>query len=235
MKLFRSLTEIDELENPVNLTIGMFDGLHKGHQHLLSHLKKPKGSSVVLTFINHPLSLLRPDVFAGDLLTPDQKIKEFEHFGIDATILLPFSQDIAEMSYQMFLTQIHRALPFHHLYIGENDAFGKNREGTKEAVERFAPSLGFCAHYIPKLTCEDEIISSTWVRKALKSGDINKAAKLLGKEPQFMIIQKGMVKPGAYKAQILYDGCQTFEEETIQVTDEGFNLNKPGLITLKSN
>ncbi|MCH9620870.1 MAG: Bifunctional riboflavin kinase/FMN adenylyltransferase [Chlamydiia bacterium] len=232
MKVYHSLTEAPDLEEPISLCIGIFDGVHKGHQKLLTALKGHRGTSIVLTFSNHPLTLLRPEESHTNILTAEQKIQALQLQEVDVAIILPFSKDIAQMSYQIFLTEIHKAIPFKHLYVGEGDAFGKNREGTKENLISFAPQLGFIPHYVEKLKMDDQIISSTWIRKCLKEGDVNLATKLLGREPSFSSITKGVLKPGKYPVRVLLDGERTFTEQIIHVEENGYELEEPGIITL---
>jgi len=232
MKVYYSLSEIENIKEPICLSIGMFDGVHRGHQKLLEGLKSHKGSSVVLTFSNHPISLLRPDIYQPTIVSKDEKLKLLELQKIDHAIILPFSKDIAQMSYQIFLTEIHRAIPFEHLYVGEGDGFGKNREGTKEKITHFAPKLGFVPHYVEKLTMDGEIVSSTWIRKALQEGDIARATKLLGREPSFETISKGLIKPGKYHSRILMEGEKLFKEQVIEISEDGFELGKAGTVTL---
>ena len=106
------------------------------------------------------------------------------------------------MTYKEFLKKIHFALPFNKLYIGENDAFGKNREGTKEAIKAFAPSLQFMPYYIPKLQENDQIISSSLIRKELASGNLIQAKRLLGRPLSFSYIDKNLLKPGRYQIHL---------------------------------
>jgi riboflavin kinase/FMN adenylyltransferase len=180
LSIYRFLTQIPTLKPPISLTVGVFDGVHLGHKALLKELTSNHGSSVVLTFSNHPSEIFNPGEKKQMLTTVEEKCALFKSLKVDHVVILPFTKEIAEMSYQMFLEQIHRSLPFHYLYIGENDAFGKNRQGTKEAIVAFAPTLGFSPRYVPKLKDGEEIISSTLIRKYLKAGKKERAEALLG-------------------------------------------------------
>lgn len=232
MKIYHSLTEIPSLVKPISLTIGMFDGVHKGHQHLLNYVKKNHGSCVVLTFINHPAEFLHPGKIQPSLTTAEEKAHLLSKHSIEHVIMLPFTSDIAQMSYKLFLREIHKCLPFNNLFIGENDAFGKNREGTKEALIEFSPSLDFIPHYIPKLKEKDEIISSSRIRNCLKNGNLLEAENLLNRPLTFSSIDNGLLKPGKYKVRILAEGKDTFSEKTITIDETGgYKLEKPSIIT----
>lgn len=232
MKVYNSLTQIPTLKAPVSLSIGVFDGVHLGHTLLLEKVKEHRGTSVVLTFINHPLELLKKEIAPPLLTTEKEKAALLSNTGIDAVILLPFSRDIAEMTYQMFLSEIHKALPFQHLYIGGNDAIGKDRKGTMEALTAFGPKLHFVAHSIPKLMKDDRIVSSSWIRECLRNGDLVKASRLLGREVSLSRVRAELIKPGKYLVRVLEDGERVFTEQEITIEEgKAFETENPSMIT----
>lgn len=232
MKIYHSLTEVTPSKRPISLAIGMFDGVHTGHVHLLKNLQKHHGSAIVLTFSNHPKSILRPHLPVPTLMSVKQKLQALSLCNIDATIVLPFSKDIAEMTYQIFLTEIYNALPFEHLYIGENDAFGKNLEGNSHALSTFSKNLSFVFHSLPKLEKDGKIISSSWIRQCLIEGDLKLAERLLGRSLSFEKIDAGLIKPGTYDVRILYDDKDTFITEKVTIEENHpFTLQYPGTIT----
>ena len=233
MKVYHSLTEIPTLKKPISLCIGVFDGLHLGHKFLLEKIKEYHGTSVILTFINHPLELLKKDTPPPLLLTTQsEKVQLLAISEIDVAILIPFTREIAEMTYQMFLSEIYIALSFQHLYIGEKDTIGKDRKGTIEALTSFGLENHFQVHSIPKLTKENRTISTSWIRESLRNGDLLTAENLLGRKVSLSKIHAGQIKPGNYLVRIFHNHDNSFSEEIITIKEgENFESEKPSIIT----
>lgn len=173
------LDDIPPISGPIALTIGFFDGVHLGHQHLFQQLKK-YGTAAVLTFSNHPAEVLRPESTPPLIDTLEQKIRRLETNGIDLTLLLPFTQELSSLSYDTFLKQIHAHLPFTHLILGEGSTLGHQAQGTEENIK--ALELNFEAIYLPKFLFENEIVSSKRIRQLINSGNFEQAFRLLGRK-----------------------------------------------------
>lgn len=154
----------------LSLAIGVFDGVHRGHSHLLSHLR---GSTrAILTFSNHPLELLRPP--APPLLTPlPLKLTLLQSLSIDLAIILPFTPALSHQPYEEFLS----LLPLKQLLLGEGDAFGRGREGTFEKLSLLGKKRGFEVTSVPKAFDA----SSRKIRSLIAEGDLKNAAHLLGR------------------------------------------------------
>ncbi len=180
MIIVEKLEEIPPISGPIALTIGSFDGVHLGHQHLFQQLKK-YGTAAVLTFSNHPAEVLRPDATPPMIDSLDQKIRRLETSGIDITLILPFTQELSSVSYDTFLKQVHQRLPFTHLILGEGSALGNQAQGTQENIEALAKELNFEAIYLPKFLFEGEIVSSKKIREFINSGNFEQAFRLLGR------------------------------------------------------
>src|SRR5689334_15380951 len=105
-----SLDHIPTLPSPISFTLGTFDTVHLGHQHLFKELKK-RGTAVVLTFSNHPSEILSKTP-TTPLLTLSQKLDLFERYGIDLTLVLPFTRELAALPYDTFIQQIRQKIPF---------------------------------------------------------------------------------------------------------------------------
>lgn len=179
MIILEKLEEIPSLPLPIALTIGSFDGVHLGHQHLLSELKK-LGTPVVLTFSNHPAEILRssPPPLIDTL---EQKLRRLKSHGVALTICLPFNDELAAMPYDIFLKTIHEHLPFSHLVLGEGAAFGHQAQGHSRNILPFSCHLNFTPHYLPKFTFEGEVVSSKKIRELIEDKNFEHAFRLLGR------------------------------------------------------
>lgn len=179
MKLVSHIRDIPILIPPIALTVGMFDGVHLGHRHLIEILKS-HGQAVCVTFSNHPLSVFAPNRSLHLLTTPEEKAKRLEALGVELTIMLPFTKKLAETPYDIFLTEIHAKIPFETFIVGEGTALGKNREGTIEKCQDLGHRLGFTAEALPKLELDGAPVSSGRIRKLLSTGQMDLANKYLG-------------------------------------------------------
>jgi riboflavin kinase/FMN adenylyltransferase len=179
--IVKSLEDIPPISGPIALTIGFFDGVHLGHQHLFQQLKK-YGTAAVLTFSNHPAEILRPESSPPLIDTLEQKISRLKTNSIDLTLLLPFTQELSSLSYDTFLKQVHEHLPFTHLILGEGSALGHQAQGTEANIKALAKELNFEAIYLPKFLFENEIVSSKRIRELINSGNFEQAFRLLGRK-----------------------------------------------------
>ena len=168
MHIYTSLEQLPKTK--MALIIGTFDGVHRGHQALLKKLKSYGVPTGVLTFSTHPLQTLRPPAPVPITSLP-VKLQLLEKCGIDCAIVLPFPE-IMNIPYDQFLN----LLPISHLLLGEGDAFGKNREGTRANIEAWGGKHHVHIEYMKKL----DNISSSRIREAIKSGNFQLAETLLG-------------------------------------------------------
>jgi riboflavin kinase/FMN adenylyltransferase len=184
MRIAYNLDTIPSLPLPCGLTIGSFDGMHLGHQFLLSTLRAhigPKGTLALLTFSNHPA-----DVIPGRKKTPllcsqEYKLQLLERAGVDLAIILEFTHSFAEKSYDTFLKEIFTSLPFSYLVLGEGAAFGKNRQGDEQHIKNLGGKLNFNAIYLNKKKINNENCSSGLIRQYLQEGDLRHVTSLLGR------------------------------------------------------
>lgn len=173
--------EIPPLSTPFALTLGFFDGVHLGHKTLLDALQQKKIPSAVLTFSNHPGSLLASKEPPPLLTSTKHKLELLRLSGIDLVFLLPFTRELASLSFDEFLKKLHDKIPFSHLIHGKGDAFGRKRAGDEKAVKEFGQKMGFEAHYLEKHQEGNELISSSRIRTLVKQGDLATASRLLGR------------------------------------------------------
>jgi riboflavin kinase/FMN adenylyltransferase len=172
MKIVRSIEKL-----PYALTIGNFDGLHRGHQQLISALKKTGLRTAVLTFSNHPSEVLKIASPAPLLSTQEHKLRLLEQAGVDLAIVLPFTKELAAETYDHFLEHLKEHLCFTHLILGKGSALGHRQLGTQNKVEALGKTLGFKAEYIDKFL----EVSSGAIRQALQQGDLTTVHLLLGR------------------------------------------------------
>lgn len=185
MLIQSSLDEIKTLTKPTILTIGNFDGVHVGHQGILKHLtlraKEKNEEAIVLTFSNHPATILRPNSAPKALCTQEQKLKLIQKAGVDRLILLPFTRSLAEKSPKKFLEDLRMNLPFTHLILGHDGSFGHNREGNIQSLPDLADHFGFTFEYLPKQAVQNETVSSSLIRKKISEGKLEEAKAMLGR------------------------------------------------------
>jgi len=190
MKVYRSLESFQKRPYAV-VTSGTFDGVHRGHQKILSRLQeisaKQQGETVVLTFWPHPRMIVSNDSQNLQLLsTIEEKIALLGQLGIDHLIILPFTRAFSELSSEEFIQQILvDRIGTKKLVIGYDHRFGRNREGSFDFLQKVAPSYGFDVEEIPSQDIDALAVSSTRIRKALSQGEVATATELLGRPYAF--------------------------------------------------
>lgn len=186
MKIIEDLSQIDGIRNPV-VTSGTFDGVHVGHQKILKRVtdlaKKQAGDSVVITYWPHPRFVLGKGWGDLKLLTTFlEKATFLAEQGIDYLIKIPFTREFSEMSSTTFIQDIIiNKIGTKKLVIGYDHKFGRNREGSFQFLQENQSNFGFDIEEIPRLDIDDVGISSTKIRKALKSGQCEEASSFLGR------------------------------------------------------
>lgn len=186
MKIYEGLSEFKAVPNPV-VTSGTFDGVHLGHQKILQRIREIarsiQGETILLTFWPHPRLVLYPEEHNLRLLsTFEEKTKLLRQFGIDHLITIPFTKEFSQMSSQEFIQKILvDKIHTRKLVIGYDHRFGKNREGSFEYLQEHAGDFGFELEEISRQDVDAIGVSSTKIRKALESGDIQTANSFLGR------------------------------------------------------
>lgn len=185
MKVYTNIEDFKDVKNPV-VTTGTFDGVHLGHQKIITRLKEAAkesdGETVLLTFYPHPRMVLFPDDNELKLLnTQQEKIELLEKYGVDHLIIYPFTKEFSRLTSVEFVRNILvNKIKTKHLIIGYNHHFGRNREGSFEHLKEYGPVYGFEVEEIPAKDIEHIEISSTKIRKALQTGDVKAATAFLG-------------------------------------------------------
>ena len=169
------------------VTSGTFDGVHVGHQKILSRLKElareTGGETVVVTYWPHPRIVLYPDDPAIQLLTTfEEKLALLEALGIDHLVQIPFTKEFSQLSSDAFVRQVLvDKIGTRHLVIGYDHHFGRNREGGFEYLMEHADEYGFAVEEIPRQDVDQVGVSSTKIRRALEAGQVHTAREYLGR------------------------------------------------------
>lgn len=185
MNIFSNLDELPGFSNTV-LTIGSFDGVHKGHQKILKRVcqlaKEIDGESVVITFDPHPREVIYPKDKSLELLTTlEEKIPHFESAGIDHLIVVPFSIEFSQMQPREYVENfLFKKFNPACIVIGYDHRFGLNREGNVDLLRLYESERSLRIIEIAKQELQEITISSTKIRNAVKSGNIELANELLG-------------------------------------------------------
>lgn len=185
MKIFHGIENANILK-PTVLTLGVFDGLHLGHQRIMQTVvdraKVVEAHATAITFDPHPRAVLHPESAPPLLQTLDQRLANLEVLGIEQAIVVPFTREFASQPAEDFLsTVIHERLHAKEVYLGKGFAFGKNRGGNIELLRQKSKELGFDADEVDEVQIRGIRISSSAIRKLLSEGRINLARRMLGR------------------------------------------------------
>ena len=163
------------------LTIGVFDGIHKGHIKLFHEVTRdPDLESFVITFFTNPKKILRPDSFHGCILTQKQKLEHLEAYGIDNVILIDFSSDFSKLRGDEFLERISSNISIAKLIIGSNFRCGINASFTAAMIQKFFLSSETETFIVDQLVNNSSIrISSSYIRQLIMHGEMKEAADFL--------------------------------------------------------
>jgi len=170
---------------PCAVTIGVFDGVHRGHQHLVALLlerARQQGlAAVAVTFNPHPRTVLRPGTAVTYLTSLEERVELLQSLGLDAVAVLAFTSELAQLSARDFVSLLAQELEMKLLVVGSDFALGRNREGTVGVLRQLGRDLGFAVEVGQLLTEEGEKVGSSSVRQALSAGDMEQVARLLGR------------------------------------------------------
>lgn len=197
MLVTRTPAELPRPAHGLCLALGMFDGVHLGHQHVvrhaLTHATTVAGLSVALTFDPHPLAVVRPDRAPRLLQTVPHRLRALRALGLDATLVIPFTRDLANLSGEQFIRELlQNAGRIRSLSVGEGFQFGHQRSGSVDLLRTLGGALGFQVHAAPPVAVGGEVVSSSRIRQHLRDGQLEAAGELLGR-PYAL---SGLVIPG---------------------------------------
>jgi len=200
MMHFRSLEEV-HLENTW-LAVGVFDGVHRGHQEIINRLvsgaNEDDALSVVLTFDPHPAKYFKRGEIKL-LSLPGERARLLGDLGVDVVITHPFDGDVANTTAFEFMKFLKKRLGLKHLVLGYDSTLGKNREGNASRLTEIGLELGYTVETVPALGDESGVISSTEIRKLITVGKVAEAAHLLGHPYQL----QGLVAHGDQRGRTI--------------------------------
>jgi len=188
MNVYRDFNEIQRDENTV-LTVGSFDGVHRGHQKIIKRLKKIGSNenlrALIITFDPHPQITLqskaKPPI--SILTNINEKVKTFRNYGIEHCLVVTFSYEFSQTPAEKFIRELlYEKVGIKKILIGYDHMFGKNRSGDKSLLDELSEELKFDVERIDALETGEVVISSTKIRNALQNGEIQKANEMLGHE-----------------------------------------------------
>lgn len=172
-------------EKDTLLTIGVFDGVHLGHQYLMAqlikHAREQDLLSGVVTFRQHPQEVMSPKKRLPFLSDLTQRIKLLQNEGVDAIFVLSFTPELARLTARDFVSLLKKHLRMRGLVIGHDFALGKNREGDEVALRQLGKEMGFSVAVVRAKLVNGEPVSSTAIRKALADGDMPRVHRLIGR------------------------------------------------------
>ena len=166
------------------LTVGVFDGVHLGHRHLLNHLidwADPGCVPAVLTFSNRPVTVFRPGTFPSYLTTPEHKVSLLREAGIELVVPLEFTEELSQVSARRFAELLYGSMRMRGLVLGPDSALGQGREGDLAYMQAEGERLGFWVRSVSPLEINNQPVKSRVIREALVAGDVSGGARLLGR------------------------------------------------------
>ena len=189
MNIFENLKDVSKDKNTV-LTLGTFDGIHLGHQEIINKViarsLEKGGRNFVITFHPHPRTVISADHKIKLLTDLDEKIEILEKLGVQNLLVIKFTQEFAELSAEEFVQSVLvEGIGVSEIVLGHNHHFGKGRGGNVEMLKKLGTEKDFSVIAVDDCKFGPEIVSSTKIRKALESADIETANKMLGRYYSF--------------------------------------------------
>lgn len=185
MQIYNNWQELHRKHNNLMVGLGNFDGVHIGHQRLISDLvtraRAIGATPAVLTFVPHPMVVLKPEVAPPMILPRELKQEMLAKLGVEVLISIPFTHDFARMYPEDFInTVLCQHLGAMAVFVGYNCTFGHMGRGTPELLKQYGAKFGFDVHVIEPVAMDGQTVSSTLIRSLLSDGEITQARKFLG-------------------------------------------------------
>jgi riboflavin kinase/FMN adenylyltransferase len=186
MKLIHAANELGNGSHRVCLAIGVFDGVHLGHQQIIrqtvSDARQHGGLAVVVTFDCHPNTVVAPDRVPPQIYSRPQKMRAIESLGVDALLEIPFNQPFSEKTGDSFIRELARDLgKIHSICVGADFVFGHRRSGNVDLLKTLGAELQFQVHGLAAVALDGQPVSSTRIREMIRAGDFDAASQMLGR------------------------------------------------------
>ena len=222
MKIYNSLEEIKDIE-PTVVALGNFDGVHRGHQEIISRTVKEAASaglkSGVFTFSNHTSSVLKNVPPVKNILYPDQKISILEEMGVDYMFNIPFTEEILRMNPEEFIDRILvDKFNIREAYCGFNYTFGYKASGTAEVLMHEGLKRGFGIHVQEPYVIDGIVVSSTYIRQLIEEGRMEECTKFMGR---MYAIDGEIVMGNKLGRTFGFPTCNTIVDETMITPPNG--------------
>jgi riboflavin kinase/FMN adenylyltransferase len=187
MQTLQSAGDFQSDGRKVSLAIGMFDGVHLGHQQVIrqavADAEQHEGLAVAVTFDRHPNTIVAPERVPPLIYTQAQKLRATASLGVDATLVVPFTREFSLQPADVFIRLLAAKLgPLHSICVGSTFVFGHKRGGTVALLQQLGRELNFTVHGIAALSLDNQVVSSTRIREALRAGELDSASQMLGRE-----------------------------------------------------
>lgn len=186
MKLIHAANELGNGSRKVCLSIGVFDGVHLGHQQIIrqtvSDARQHDAYSLVVTFDKHPAAIIAPDKTPPQIFSRQQKLRAIESLGAEAMLEIPFDKNFSEKTGEVFIRELARDLgKIFSICVGADFVFGHQRSGNVALLKKLGAEIGFQVHGHAAVSLDGEKISSTRIREAIRLGDLDAASQMLGR------------------------------------------------------
>ncbi len=187
MQILQNADDFRSGGRKVSLAIGMFDGVHLGHQQVIrqavADAEQHEGVAVVITFDRHPNSVVAPARVPLLIYSQTQKLRAIASLGADATLVLPFTPEFSSQPAEAFVRYLTQHLaPLYSIRVGSSFAFGHQRRGNVASLQQWGRELGFIVHGIAAVSLDNEPVSSTRIRETVRAGNLDGASQMLGRE-----------------------------------------------------
>lgn len=187
MPILTTAAELHASPRKVCVAIGVFDGVHLGHQQVirqtLADARQHESVPVVLTFDRHPSTVVAPDRVPPMLYSLPQKLRTIESLGIANTLLIHFDRTFSQQTGEQFIRSLARDFgQLHSICVGADFTFGHKRSGNVPLLQQLGAELHFTVHGLAAVALDGEPVSSTRIREAIRTGDLDAASQMLGRE-----------------------------------------------------
>ena len=186
MKVIHAANELNQSSRKVCLAIGVFDGVHLGHQQIIrqtiSDARQHDATALVVTFDRHPNAIVAPGHVPPLIYSPEQKLRAIESLSVDAMLEIRFDQAFSQKSGETFIRELAADFgKIHSLCVGADFVFGHKRSGNVALLQKLGVELNFLVHGLAAVSLDGQVVSSTRIRETIRAGNFNAASQMLGR------------------------------------------------------